>query len=440
MGAVLQIVFGLLGLSLLVFLHELGHFAVARLSGVRVKTFSVGFGPKILKVSRGGTEYCVSAVPFGGYVAMAGERPDDSEPEPGDFTAAPLWKQGAIVFAGPFVNMVLAFAILWAVYMAGVSERESSRLVVGFVEEGGPGALAGVLTGDTIVRIDGKAPRGWDAFHEEAGIGIGRPMELGIRRDGRDTAVSVVPKEFRDFGVGYVGLLPLRNVVVQEPPVAGMPAEEAGFLAGDTVVSVAGVRVASASGVIDLVEKSQGAELEVVVRRGDSLKTLAVSARRNEEQNRWLIGVLLLTVDPNPPQIVKRGPGEALAKAWEKGISYAVAPIRYLARMLRGEVKVRAMSGPVGIVQVIGRTWQEDFAAAAMLLALISMNLGVMNLLPLAITDGGVLCFLLLQGIRGKPLSRKVQERIQTGAMYFFLAFFLYVTFQDILRFKLFLD
>ena len=193
MGAVLQIVFGLLGLSLLVFLHELGHFAVARLSGVRVKTFSVGFGPKVLKVSRGGTEYCVSAVPFGGYVAMAGEHPDDSAPEPGDFTAAPLWKQGAIVFAGPFVNMVLAFAILWAVYMAGVSERESSRLAVGFVEEGGPGALAGILTGDTIVRIDGKAPRGWDAFHEEAGIGIGRPMELGIRRDGRDTAISVVP-------------------------------------------------------------------------------------------------------------------------------------------------------------------------------------------------------------------------------------------------------
>ena len=167
---------------------------------------------------------------------------------------------------------------------------------------------------------------------------------------------------------------------------------------------------------------------------------MAVSARRHEEQNRWLIGVLLLTVDPNPPQIVKRGPAEALAKALEKGISYAVAPIRYLSRMARGEVKVRAMSGPVGIVQVIGRTWQEDFAAAAMLLALISMNLGVMNLLPLAITDGGVLCFLLLQGIRGKPLSRKVQERIQTGAMYFFLAFFLYVTFQDILRFKLFLD
>ena len=440
MGAVLQIAFGLLGLSLLVFLHELGHFAVARLSGVRVKTFSVGFGPKVLKVSRGGTEYCVSAIPFGGYVAMAGEHQEDRDPEPGDFTAAPLRKQAAIVFAGPFVNIVLAFALLWTVYVAGVSERESSRLAVGFVEEGGPGALAGILTGDTIVRIDGRAPRGWDAFHEEAGIGIGRPMELGIRRDGKDTAIRVVPKEFRDFGVGYVGLLPLRNVVVQEDPAPGTPAAAAGFLAGDTVVSVAGVRVASASGVIELVEKSAGEELEFVVRRGGSLDTLAVSARRNEEQNRWLIGVLLLTVDPNPPQIVKRRPAEALAKALEKGISYAVAPIRYLSRMARGEVKVRAMSGPVGIVQVIGRTWQEDFAAAAMLLALISMNLGVMNLLPLAITDGGVLCFLLLQGIRGKPLSRKVQERIQTGAMYFFLAFFLYVTFQDILRFKLFLD
>ena len=440
MGAFLQIVFGLLGLSLLVFLHELGHFAVARLCGVRVKTFSVGFGPKIAKFTRGGTQYCVSAIPFGGYVAMAGEHPDDSDPEPGDFTSVSLPRRAAIVFAGPLVNMVLAFLLLWGVYMVGVMERESSRLAVGFVEEGSPGDEAGLQPGDTIVRVDGRAPSGWDAFHEEAGISIGRPMRLSVRRDGADLEFSLVPREFRDFGVGYAGILPLRRVVAAEAPLEGTPAFEAGFLAGDTIETVAGRRVSSANDVIGLVEASKGSKLEFVVRRGERLVALVVAPRWNEEQGRWLIGLALLGVDPNPPTLVRRGPAEALAKAWSKGLEFGAAPFRYIARMAQGKVKLRAMSGPVGIVQVIGRSWQEDFGRAVLLLALISMNLGVMNLLPLAITDGGVLLFLLIEGIRRKPLPAKVQEKIQTGALFFFVAVFLYVTMQDLLRFKLFLN
>jgi regulator of sigma E protease len=442
-NGVFQIIFGLVGLSLLVFVHELGHFLVAKRAGVRVHTFSIGFGRKLVKIKRGETEYCISAIPFGGYVAMAGEDPEDQDeagPRAGDFPAASIPWRAAIAFAGPAVNIVFAFVALWVVYLAGVPEIREDRLAVGYIEPESPATTAGLKSGDTIVAIDGVVPQGWDKFHEQVAVTIGRPIALTVRRAGHDRLLSLTPLEFRDFGIGWAGALPLRYVVVAEPPAAGTPAAVAGFQKDDTLHTVEGRLITSRSDVIQVVEASKGKPIHFEVSRPGATVEIEVAAIHNEVEKRWMIGVSLQGVDPNPPPIVKRAPGDAAAAAYAKGVEYAKLPFTYLHRMATRQVKAKAMSGPVGIVQVIGRAVNEDLRQALMLLALISMNLGVMNLLPLAVTDGGVLLFLGLEALRGKPLSREVQRRIQVTAFMLIILLFVYVTFQDILRFTLLLE
>ncbi len=441
MSILLQVVLGLLGLSFLVFIHELGHFIAARKVGVTVHTFSIGFGKKLLQYKRGETTYCISAIPFGGYVAMAGEQPSEqaANPAPGDFTYATVGQRAGIAFAGPLINILFAFVALWLLYLVGVPEVRQDLLTVGYVEEGSPGDIAGVLPGDTILSIDGKEPKGWQAFHEQAGMSIGHPMVLQLRRGSLDTTVIIVPVEFREMGIGYAGILPLQYVMVQSAPVAGSPAEAAGFQAGDTLRAIDGKLVAMALDVVRTVTGSNGEPMQFTVHRGEEELQLEVKPEWSAAEERWLIGIALQGIDPNPPLLVKRTPLQAAVKSWEKGIEFAKAPFVYISRIARGQVKVRAMSGPVGIVQVIGSSWQQDFTKAVLILALISMNLGIMNLLPLAVTDGGVLLFLLLEALRGKALNYKLMGAIQSTFFFLLISLFLYVTLQDLSRVKLFL-
>ena len=451
---VLMFILGLLALSFLVTIHELGHFLVAKWNNVKVNTFSIGFGKKLFRFKRGETEYCISAIPFGGYVAMAGENPDRIEdgatPTDRDFVGKSVGARAAIAFAGPFVNIAFAFILLIVLYMVGVQEPSTKDLIVGFVAKDSPALQAGIQPGDTITAMNGKPTQGWDDFREQIGVSLGADVALEVHRGGAPITLNVVPQELVipaedstgnpiKMGIGDIGIYPRNRVIVRLPPVAGSAAEKAGILAGDTVFEINGEHISRYEEVVRIIDGSQGATVNVTVIRGGDTLTVPLTPSYNEEYKRYMVGIQMGYVMFREMKTVRRGPVEAFTKTCATSWKMTTSIFRYFKRMFQGQVKVDAFSGPVSIVAVMGNVWMSGFQDFLMLLALISINLGVMNLLPLAITDGGLLMFLAIEKVRGKPLSLKMQSIIQNVAAAFFISFFVFITIMDFGKLSLFL-
>ncbi|MBQ2559909.1 MAG: RIP metalloprotease RseP, partial [Fibrobacter sp.] len=303
---VLMFVLGLLGLSFLVTIHELGHFLVAKWNNVKVNTFSLGFGKKLLRFRHGETEYCISAIPFGGYVAMSGENPDTLEegeiPDPRDFVAKSVGARAAIAFAGPFINIAFAFVLLMLLYMVGVQEPATNELIVGFVAKDSPAEVAGIQPGDTIVGMNDKPTQGWDDFREQIGVSLGAEVPLTVHRGGKPLTITVVPEELvipsQDstgseikMGIGDIGIYPRNRVIVRLPPVEGSAAEKAGVIEGDTIFEINGEHISRYEEVVRIIDGSKGETVNVtVIRNGDTL-TKALTPAYNEEHKRYMVGI-----------------------------------------------------------------------------------------------------------------------------------------------------
>lgn len=451
---VLMFILGLLALSFLVTIHELGHFLVAKWNNVKVNTFSIGFGKKLLRFRKGETEYCISAIPFGGYVAMSGENPDSIEegeaPSDRDFVGKSVGARAAIAFAGPFVNIVFAFILLIILYMVGVQEPSTKDLIVGFVAKDSPALQAGIQPGDTITAMNGKPTQGWDDFREQVGVSLGAEVNLEVHRGGVPLSIVVVPQElvvpaqdssgdFIKMGIGDIGIYPRNRVIVRQPPVAGSAAEKAGIAEGDTIFEINGEHISRYEEVVRIIDGSQGQTVNVtLIRKADTI-IVPLTPSYNEEYKRYMVGIQMGYVMFRETKLVRRGPVEAFTKTCATSWKMTTSIFRYFKRMFQGQVKVDAFSGPVSIVAVMGNVWMSGFQDFLMLLALISINLGVMNLLPLAITDGGLLMFLGIEKLRGKPLSLKTQSIIQNIAAAFFISFFVFITIMDFGKLSLFL-
>ena len=451
---VLMFVLGLLGLSFLVTIHELGHFLVAKWNNVKVNTFSLGFGKKLIRYRHGETEYCISAIPFGGSLAMSGENPDTLEegeiPDPRDFVAKSVGARAAIAFAGPFINIAFAFVLLMLLYMVGVQEPATNELMVGFVAKDSPAEVAGIQPGDTIVGMNDKPTQGWDDFREQIGVSLGAEVPLTVHRGGKPLTITVVPEELvipsQDstgseikMGIGDIGIYPRNRVIVRLPPVEGSAAEKAGVIEGDTIFEINGEHISRYEEVVRIIDGSKGETVNVtVIRNGDTL-TKALTPAYNEEHKRYMVGIQMGYVLFRETKTVRRGPMEAFTTTCATSWKMTTSIFRYFKRMFQGQVKVDAFSGPVSIVAVMGNVWMSGFQDFLMLLALISINLGVMNLLPLAITDGGLLMFLGIEKIRKRPLSTKTQSVIQNVAAAFFISFFVFITILDFSKLSLFL-
>ena len=382
-------VLGLIGLSFLVTIHELGHFMVAKWNNVKVNTFSVGFGKKLLRYRHGETEYCISAIPFGGYVAMAGENPDKLKegevPGERDFMGKSVGARAAIAFAGPFINIVFAFLLLMILYMVGVQEPATNELIVGFVGKDSPALAAGIVPGDTIVEINGKPTQGWDDFREQIGVSLGASVPLTVHRGGEPVVVTVVPEELvipaQDstdseikMGIGDIGIYPQNRVMVRLPPVAGSAAEKAGILQNDTIFEINGEHISRYEDVVRIIDGSKGEPVNItVIRNGDTL-TKALTPAYNEEYKRYMVGIQMGYVLFRETKLVRRGPIEAFTKTCATSWKMTTSIFRYFKRMFQGHVKVDAFSGPVSIVAVMGNVWMSGFQDFLMLLALISIN------------------------------------------------------------------
>jgi regulator of sigma E protease len=443
-------------IGILILIHEWGHFAVARLTGVGVERFSIGFGPVLMRWRGKETEYCLSAIPMGGYVKMLGEEsPLESGPElPYDsakaFAAKPLWVRFLIVFAGPGMNFVLA-AVIFALVFATVG-RPVWPALVGHVAPDTPAAAAGLRTGDVITGVDGRKVAYWEDLERTLAAADGRPLELRVRHDGTERAVTVTPrrittrdpifkepKETWEIGAGPK-LTPQIGSVN-----GGSPAEKAGIRVGDAVVAVAGQPVHTPDDLMQAIQKRPGQTFPLTVEREGAPRTLTVTASAITEKNATgqetevgRIGVGIVT------KTVTYEPYDPLRAAWYGGVrtwDMTVLTARGLWKIVSGQIESSNIGGPIQIAAEAGRQAKEGPASLALFTAVISVNLALLNLLPVPMLDGGHLFFFVIEGLIGRPLSLKKREAAQQLGFVLLMLLMVYALYNDLVRidaFKLF--
>ncbi|MDX1459500.1 MAG: RIP metalloprotease RseP [Xanthomonadales bacterium] len=423
----------LVALGLLITFHEFGHYWVARRLGVKVLRFSVGFGkPLWSRRGKDGVEYMVAALPLGGYVKMLDERETEVAPDERHlaFNRQSVWSRIAIVSAGPVFNLVFAVAAFWVMFLVGVPE---SRPIVG--EVSGIAAEAGIRERDRIVSLDGAETETWShavlrlvthaldrdrvSVVVEGIEGRQRELELDLGRLGED---------FREEEtLQYVGISPWRAVI---PAAVGevspeSPAERAGFRPGDRIVRIGGEPVSDWSWVPFLVQKhgEGGAGFEVVVDRNGSELSLQVTPEKQRSgvfSSRLVLGITNQGADEATRADLERayflmrlGPIEGFTKAVAETWRLTEATIGLLGRMITGSASVRNLSGPISIAQFANDSAQSGLASFLFFLGLISLSLGILNLLPIPVLDGGHLLYYLIELVKGSPVSEQVQLRGQ---------------------------
>lgn len=421
----LYMLFGtLIALGVLVTFHEFGHFWVARRCGVKVLRFSVGFGSPLVRWhDRHGTEFMVAAIPLGGYVKMLDEREGDVALEQLDqaFNRKPVLQRIAIVAAGPIANFLLAIAFFWAIAMLG---SQQVRPVIGKVEPDSLAAAAGLQAGQEIVAVDGEVTPGWAAVNLQLvrRLGESGTLELQVREHG---ALQVMSRQvvLNDWQKGVdepeplasLGLVPWRPAVL--PVVSELdpdgPAKAAGVQLGDRLLALDGQALDDWQQVVDWVRLRPGESASLLLeRQGEQVEVSLTLAERGEGQARsgYLgVGVQGGEWPADMLHEVSYGPVEAVLEGMRRTWGMTVLTLDSLKKMLFGELSVKNLSGPITIAKVAGASAQSGVADFLNFLAYLSISLGVLNLLPIPVLDGGHLLFYLVEWVRGRPLSERVQ-------------------------------
>ena len=421
-----------IGLGLMVLLHEWGHFVVARLFGVRVDVFSIGFGPRIWGVRRGPTDYRISALPLGGYVRMAGDNPSEERTgAPDEFLSKPRWQRMLIALAGPTTNLLLAIILTAAIFVRGGQQpvyADKAVVIAGVVKDS-PAQMAGLQAGDRIVSFAGIQNPDWDRIQLELALSApGHVEAVTIERSGQliYTKVTAEPQPF--VSTGYPAEPTLVGAVTH-----GLPAEAAGLLAGDTIVAANGQTISSPLSLSEIIQGNKGNPLVLdIVRNGQNQKiTLRPTFGDPGDGNpRWQIGIAFKFAST----VRSYSAPEAITKAGETSLILAGKMIYTVGDLFTGRVSLKQVQGPLGIVQESSRAAKQGFGNLVSLMALVSLSLGVLNLLPIPILDGGHILMLAIEGIMRHDLSLKIKERFVTAGMVFLLVVFLLVMYNDVLR------
>ena len=529
-------------LGFIIFIHELGHFYAAKRCGIKVNTFSLGFGPKLIGFQRDETEYRISLLPFGGYVQMEGENPNEQTGAQGEFASASIGNRAFVVAAGPAVNLLFGVLVYWFVFATGIN-ADSARLIggltglplgekeaiqIGWVADDGPGAVGGLMPGDAIVSVNGDPISHWAMFQTRIFTSANRPLDLVVERDGERKILSVIPDPEPSVR-GDIGIIRVssRTETVVSHVEKGSLAAQTGIQVGDQIESINGKklhnvpyfgygvwqasedwRIEKYQALYQSINESQEA-LTLGIRRGDETLTLELPVRWHVKasvqensiaQNAGIQdGDLLVTLNGVPvenatlyselktmtsqpievglrrdgslkkvtlaPEI--QGSEETDTKvalfglAWQttlSGMEFAAqtAPLpnynfftgfgkgveatwltfttvgRTLQQLVGGEVSPKHLAGPIGIANVTSRMFDRvGFGSVLFFIGFISINLCIVNLLPIPIADGGQLLFFAVEKIRGRPMPRRAQDIVQQVCIVFLIALFLYITWFD---------
>ena len=418
-------------LGVLIFVHELGHFVMARRIGVRVLTFSLGFGPKLLAFRRGDTEYCVSAIPLGGYVKMAGENPEDARTGASDeFLSKSKWQRFQVLVMGPVMNLALALVVMAVVLYQGadVPAFENDPVIVGSLLDNSPAMAAGVQPGDRIISLDGTPVPTWEHFAIEIVPTANRQINLVVERNGRPIELQVTPTAQGKFEIGEIGILP-----VMRPQISsinpGEPAAEAGLRPGDVILAVGNERGPKYDRVIAIIKANEGRELPFEIDRAGERMTIVVTPRKVGDVVR-----MGATISPYELRTVEPSIVEAFSMSAERNWEWTKLIAKTLAGLFTGRTSVTQLVGPVGIADLSGSAAQAGWIPLFSLMAMISLNLGLLNLMPIPVLDGGHIAILALEGLSRRDFSMKVKEKMLLAGFVVLLMLMVTVIYNDLTR------
>lgn len=442
----------IVAVGVLVAIHEFGHFWVARRLGVKVLKFSIGFGRPLWKrTAKDGVEYVIAAIPLGGYVKMLGENDKDV---PQSEMAQAFYNQSlpvrsAIVAAGPIFNFIFAIIAFWLVLMLG---ENGLRPLVGEVTENSHAAVAGFQEGEEIRSLNGKETRTWTAvMYELASASVtDKPLHFKVMDDRHDlhdrqvpAGVMGDPAETEDL-LGVLGIKPAKPKIpaVIGEVVAGQPAEEAGLQPGDEVIEADGQLVEEWFQWVEMVKARPGMAIPIVINRDAVELNLTVTPAVVAQEDKFIgrIGAKVKVPDglfDEYEVVYKLEPLEAIPAAFARTWEFSILTLKVLGRMLIGDVSVKNLSGPISIADIAGKTASIGIVPFIKFLAIVSISLGVLNLLPIPVLDGGHLFFFMLEAIKGSPLSDSFIEKGQRVGMSIMLMLIGIALFVDVSRYLL---
>jgi regulator of sigma E protease len=417
-------------LSVLILVHELGHYLAAKRLGIRVTVFSLGFGPRVVGVVRGDTEYRISAVPLGGYVKMAGDNPDEPRSgAPDEFLSRSKWQRFQVIVMGPVMNLLLAVVLMTLVFLRGaeVPAFQDQPPVVGAVEAGSPAEHGGVKPGDRIVTVGSRRVDTWEQFFIAVGARAGHQLDIGLLRAGRTTTVQVTPRPETKFQVGDVGVFPDVHPLVRSVN-SGDPAERAGIKPGDIVVALDGQTITFAYQLSEAIAKHPNVAITLAIRRAGADQDVKVTP-----ELRGKIGLIGIGIG-DELKTIQPGPVLALRMSVQKNYEFSGLILQTVWGLVTRETSPRQLMGPVAIAQLSGEYAAAGWFALFSLMASISLNLGLLNLLPIPILDGGGIFIMLLEGLVRRDFSVRVKEKMLLAGFVLLMLLMVTVVYNDLTR------
>ena len=423
-------------LGFMILIHEFGHYAAAKLFKVRVEVFSIGFGKRLFGFRRGDTDYRIAAIPLGGYVKMSGENPmDERSGDPGEFLSHPRWQRFVIALAGPAMNILLAIALLTGVYMVHYERAiyADKPAVVGWVLPGSPAAQAGIREGDRIIRIDGIEDPTWEQLEPRVALSPNQPLRITLLRAGHALETTVTPEAKGTEQYGTLGCVPDQpNVITELEP--GMPAEKVGLRVGDVITAVNGQPVKAIAQMIQVLQHSKDQPVDITVQRGTETLTFKMTPvatpMEGSQESRYRVGI---HSDPSVSEHLSFP--VAFRKSLEDNKRSSFLILELVQKMIQRKVSPRMVEGPIGIGGAVGRAVREEgWIPLLGITAAISLNLGIFNLLPIPILDGGVILLLFIETLMQKDISLRIKERLYQAAFVFLVLFAVMVIYNDIVK------
>ena len=435
----ITVISGILLLGVLVFVHELGHFCVAKFCGVKVLKFSLGFGTKVVSRTWGETEYMICAVPLGGYVQMLGEGNGESgeeavitpEEESRSFARQSVWRRTAIIAAGPLMNLLLPFLVLPLSYMVGVQMPTYllDSPCVGYVVTDSVGEKAGFQVGDCIEELNGAPMASWEAVNRQLISAIGAPLRFEVTRNESSAFVVIDAENGYPEGLQAMGLLPVQSAKIGSIST-GMPADKAGLIVGDLIVRINDSEIKSWYDLKPVIQTGLGDELQVLVRRGGETLSFALTPIKLEDEGDFLIGII-----PEQETVLTRfGFLDAVAAGAGRTLELIELTMVFIHKLFAGHISTDSIGGPIQVVQIAGQAAQSSIASIFGVLAFLSIQLGILNLLPIPILDGGHLFFNVFEIIRGRPLSLRARETAQQIGLVLLIMLMVLAFYNDIVR------
>lgn len=433
----ITVVSGILMLGVLVFIHELGHFCVAKLAGVKVLKFSLGFGPRLVSKSWGETEYLICLIPLGGYVQMLGEGANDDETELSaaeqerSFANKSLPRRMAIVAAGPIMNLILPLLLLPVAYMVGVNIPTflEETPCVGYVIDESDAQKAGFVVGDCIVAVNGIEVSTWTQTDKALIPNVGSELQISVQRAEKLLTLAVPAENGSLEGLQSLGLLPNQEATIGALS-PDKPAEKAGLQVGDQIVRIDSTLIESWYQLHAVIQELAGSEAQFEISRAGLSQTISVAPKYDDGNEMWLIGV-----SPQQQYEMKRYGFMAATKiGFERTYELVELTLVFLKKMVSGHVPANNIGGPIMVMQIAGQAVQTGLSTILTVLSFLSIQLGILNLLPIPVLDGGHLFFNFVELLWRKPLSLRAREVLQQVGLALLLMLMIVAFYNDIVR------